>query len=64
MQGITLDELARCGIEHILTVYSDPVESQTEWQPPKPRRLGWMGLSDAEIKAEIHKATGSHSNLR
>ena len=22
------------------------------WQPPKPRRLGWKGLSDAEIKEQ------------
>lgn len=54
---ISLAELARRGIEYILTVYTDPVEGQTEWQPPKPRRLGWKGLSDAEIKAEAQMTT-------
>ncbi len=49
---ISLAELARRGIEYILTVYSAPTEGQEEWEPPKPRRLGWKGLSDAEIKAE------------
>lgn len=49
---ISLAELARRGIEYILTVYSVPVEGLEDWQPPKPRRLGWNGLSDAELKAE------------
>jgi hypothetical protein len=49
---ISLAELARRGIEYILSVYAQDPGSQEEWQPPKPRRLGWKGLSDAEIKAE------------
>ncbi len=49
---ISFAELARRGIEYILTVYSIPPEEQGDWQPPKPRRLGWKGLSDAEIKVE------------
>ena len=49
---ISLAELARRGIEYILSVYNAaPVDGQ-QWQPPKPRHLGWKGLSDAEIKLE------------
>ncbi len=49
---ISLAELARRGIEYILSVYSPEPDTKREWQPPKPRKLGWKGLSDAEIKAE------------
>ncbi len=48
---ISLAELARRGLEYILSVYTAPGISG-EWQPPKPRRLGWKGLSDAEIKEQ------------
>lgn len=60
---ISLAELARCGIEYILTVYATPEEGQGEWQPPKPRRLGWKGFSDAELKAEAQR-TGSELTLK
>ncbi len=49
---ISLAELARRGIEYILSVYSTEQEAGQEWHPPTPRNLGWMGLSHAEIKAE------------
>lgn len=60
---ISLAELARRGIEYILTVYAIPAEGQEEWQPPKPRRLGWKGLNDAELKAEA-QPTGSELMLK
>lgn len=60
---ISLAELARRGIEYILTVYFTPAEGQEEWQPPKPRRLGWKGLSDAELKAEA-QMTGCELTLK
>ena len=47
---ISLAELARRGIEYILSVYSNDPSAVNDWQPPKPRRLGWKGLSDAELK--------------
>ena len=47
---ISLAELARRGIEYILSVYHVASEDGHSWQPPKPRRFGWTGLSDAEIK--------------
>lgn len=49
---ISLAELARRGIEYILSVYAPEPEANREWQPPKPRDLGWKGLSHAEVKAE------------
>lgn len=60
---ISLAELARRGIEYILTVYSVPAEGQEEWQPPKPRRLGWKGLGDAELKAAA-QLTSSELTLK
>lgn len=49
---ISLAELARRGIEYILNVYSPESDAHRDWQPPKPRHLGWTGLSDEQIKAE------------
>jgi len=54
---ISLAELARRGIEYILSVYSQDPGSQEGWQPPKPRKLGWKGLTDAEIKAQAQLTT-------
>ncbi len=60
---ISMAELARRGIEYILSVYAqNPGGQQNDWQPPKPRRLGWKGLTDAEIKAAA-QLTGSELNL-
>lgn len=50
-------ELARRGIEYILSVYSDETG---DWTPPKPRALGWKGMSDGEIK---HAAQASSSEI-
>lgn len=49
---ISMAELARRGFEYILSVYAAPPGASGDWQPPKPRRLGWKGLSDAEIKGQ------------
>lgn len=47
---ISLAELARRGLEYILSVYApQPAE---EWRPPAPRRLGWKGLTDAQLKEQ------------
>ena len=61
---IPLAELARRGIEYILSVYApEPVTNQ-EWHPPKPRKLGWKGLTDEEIKAEARKTNAELSLIR
>ena len=54
---ISFAELARRGIEYILSVYSQEPDSSADWQPPKPRRLGWQGLTDEEIKAQAQLTT-------
>ena len=61
---ISLAELARRGIEYILSVYTPEPGTTGEWQPPKPRRLGWKGLSDAEIKAQAQLTTAELSFAR
>jgi hypothetical protein len=59
---ISLAELARRGIEYILSVYAPEADANREWQPPKPRNLGWKGLSHAEIKEEA-QLTNSEARL-
>lgn len=59
---ISLAELARRGLEYILSVYAAPSGGSGEWQPPKPRRLGWKGLSDAQLK-EHAQLTASEAAL-
>jgi hypothetical protein len=49
---IPFAELARRGIEYILSVYSQDPEADQEWQPPKPRKLGWKGFTDEQLKEE------------
>lgn len=49
---ISLAELSRRGLEYILSVYAPEPGVRTEWQPPKPRNLGWKGLSHAQIKEQ------------
>lgn len=59
---IPLAELARRGIEYILSVYAPEEDAKREWEPPKPRNLGWKGLSHAEIKAEA-RLTNTETRL-
>ena len=33
-------------------MYASEADAKREWHLPKPRNLGWKGLSHAEIKAE------------
>ena len=54
---ISLAELARRGMEYILSVYEAPRGLPGQWQLPKPRRLGWTGLSDAIIKEQAQLTT-------
>jgi hypothetical protein len=48
---ISFAELSRRGLEYILSVYA-PGPANGEWLPPKPRRLGWKGLTDTQLKAQ------------
>lgn len=61
---ISLAELARRGIEYILSVYAQDPVPQDEWQLPKPRNLGWNGLTHAQIKAEAQITTSELANSK
>ncbi len=61
---ISLAELARRGIEYILSVYAPESDANRQWQPPTPRRLGWKGLSDGEIKEQAQLTTAELSLAR
>lgn len=49
---ISLAELARRGLEYILSVYAPEPDARRGWTLPGPQDLGWKGLSHEEIKAE------------
>ena len=62
---IPLAELARRGIEYILSVYDSDGDATREWRPPTPRDLGWRGLSHAEVKAQAQMTnTEAHHTRR
>ena len=54
---ISLAELARRGLEYILSVYAQEPGVRSVWRPPKPRRLGWKGLTNAQIKEQAQLTT-------
>lgn len=46
---MSLAELARRGIEHMVSVLNR-AKKHTPWLPPKPQSLGWSELSEEELK--------------
>ncbi|HNQ87882.1 MAG TPA: hypothetical protein PKM73_04535 [Verrucomicrobiota bacterium] len=61
---ISLAELARRGLEYILSVYAPLPGAGGAWQPPAPRRLGWKGLTDAALKEEAQRTATETSIAR
>lgn len=61
---ISFAEIARRGIEYILSVYAIDPANPNDWQLPKPRRLGWKGLTDAEIKTQAQATNVEMSLVR
>ena len=59
---VSLAELARRGLEYILSVYAP--QTAADWQPPKPRRLGWKGLNDVQLKEQAQLSTAELSLTR
>ncbi len=47
---ISMAEAVRRGLELLLSQYPDPDKTIRDWQLPAPRKLGWRGLSHADIK--------------
>ncbi len=58
---ISLAELARRGLEYMLSVYPTTEGLVPNWQPPQPRHLGWKGLSDEELKEEAQRSTAEEN---
>jgi hypothetical protein len=42
-------EVVRRGLERVAPVYP-PKKGNVKWSMPKPRKLGWKGLSEEELK--------------
>ena len=55
--NISLSELALLGIASCLTDDLRIGEEKNEWHSPKPRRLGWKGRSDIEVKDQAQLTT-------
>jgi hypothetical protein len=47
---ISMAELVRRSLELLLSQYPAPDQTIEDWQFPAPRKLGWRGLSHAQIK--------------
>lgn len=47
----SLAETLRRGAELLLNIYPDARHRGEPWSPPKPRRLGWQGLSHEEVRS-------------
>ena len=47
----SLAETLRRGAELLLERYPDPEAKPGTWSPPKPKKLGWRGLTHAEVHA-------------
>jgi hypothetical protein len=47
---ISMAELVRRSLELLLSQYPEPDRITKDWHFPTARKLGWRGLSHAEIK--------------
>lgn len=61
---ISLAELARRGLEYILSVYSAGQAGAADWAPPAPQHLGWKGLSERELKEQSRQTSAERSMSR
>jgi hypothetical protein len=60
---ISMAELARRGLEYMLSVYAPERGNAGQWSPPAPRPLGWKGLGDREIKEQAQRTAAEISLL-
>ena len=54
-------EVVRRGIERLSAAYP-PRSTDAAWKIPKPRRLGWKGLTNAQLKEQA-QMTSFEENL-
>ena len=60
-QEISFAEIARRGIEYMLSVYPSQPMTKTEWKP-LTFDMGWNGLTDEQLK-EIAQMTSTEEAL-
>ena len=53
---MSLAELARRGIEHMVTVLNRG-KKDAPWLPPTPQSLGWCDLSEEELKRHAQESS-------
>ena len=53
---MSLAELARRGVELLLSQYSAPDPERSPWRAPTVRGLGWRGLSHRQIKEAAQRS--------
>lgn len=46
---VSLAELTRRGLEYMISIYPDTPD-ETPWTIPTPKSLGWINLSDEDLK--------------
>lgn len=56
-------EVVRRGIESILTVYPPNERPAGKWSLPKPRNLGWKGLTHEQLR-DLATETTTESKIR
>lgn len=61
-QGISLEELARRGLELVLAQTPEPEVLEAAWRPPTVPGLGWKGLSHRQLK-EAAQITATEEEL-
>ena len=54
---ISFAEVVRRGLEHILSVYPAHPLPFGEWSLPKPRQLGWRGLTADQLRDLANEGT-------
>ena len=47
-QDMTLAEVVRRGLEHMVRIYPGHGATSDDWQPPEPRRLGPFRVAEDE----------------
>ena len=57
----SLAEVFRRGLEYVVSVYPRADAPRAEWHPPKPRRLGWRGLTPDQLR---HVALETNAEYR
>ena len=58
--GLGREEVA-ASIRRLRPRYGKMLRKLADWEPPAPHRLGWKGLTDAQIKEQAQVSTAEIS---